>query len=260
MCKNSNSSFAACLSSLFVLIGVSIMTFFIARVVPTNAAELYIGPKARPDDIDRVTKQLGLDRPLPVQYAIYMSELLHGDLGLSLGTKRPVLTEISGRLPATLELLITGMLLAVLIGVPLGVLSARAGRVSRRTRPYGSFPSWAFRCRHFFSGWCCRSFSFVDLHLLPLAGTCELRPALHQPDHGYHRFLLARFAHHRQLGRVQGCRTSPDPAGLHAGSLPDRSDRAHDTRSMLRSAGAGLHSNGAGLWDQAMPSSPISMP
>jgi len=58
------------LTSIFVLIGVSIITFFLARVVPSNAAALYIGPKARPEDIERVSKQLGLDRPLPVQYGM----------------------------------------------------------------------------------------------------------------------------------------------------------------------------------------------
>jgi len=113
------------LSSIFVLIGVSVITFCLSRVVPTNAAALYIGPKARPEDIERVSKQLGLDRALPEQYAIYMRDLLHGDLGTSIGTKRPVLTEIIGRAPASLELLFTGMFLAALFGVPLGVLSAR---------------------------------------------------------------------------------------------------------------------------------------
>ena len=156
------------LSSILVLVGVSIMTFFIARVVPSNPAELYIGPKARPDDIARVTKQLGLDKPLPVQYAVYMNELLHGDLGTSLGTKRPVLMEITGRLPATLELLITGMLLAVLLGVPLGVLSARW---------QGKPPDIAVRIVSimgvsmpaFFLGLILQIFFFRDLHLLPLA-------------------------------------------------------------------------------------------
>jgi peptide/nickel transport system permease protein len=113
------------LTSVFVLIGVSVITFFLARVVPSDAAALYIGPKARQEDIERVRKQLGLDRPLPVQYAIYMGDLLHGDLGTSIGTKRPVLTEIIDRAPASLELLFTGMFLAVVIGIPLGVLSAR---------------------------------------------------------------------------------------------------------------------------------------
>lgn len=112
-------------SSIFVLAGVSVITFALSRVVPSNAAALYIGPRARPEDIARVTKLLGLDRPLPVQYAIYMRDLLHGDLGTSIATKRPVLQEIIDRAPASLELLITGMSLAVLIGIPLGVLSAR---------------------------------------------------------------------------------------------------------------------------------------
>ena len=113
------------LTSIFVLIGVSIITFAIARIIPSNAAALYIGPKARPEDIARVSIKLGLDKPLPVQYLIYMRDLLHGDLGTSIGTKRPVLQELTSRMPATLELLISGMALAVLIGVPMGVLSAR---------------------------------------------------------------------------------------------------------------------------------------
>jgi peptide/nickel transport system permease protein len=155
-----------------VLIGVSIMTFFIARVVPTNAAELYIGPKARPDDIARVEKQLGLDKPLPVQYFVYMNELLQGDLGQSLGTKRPVLTEITGRLPATLELLFSGMFLAVLIGVPLGVLSARwQGKpVDTGVRIISimgvSMPA-------FFLGLLLQIIFFRNLHLLPLAARVD---------------------------------------------------------------------------------------
>ncbi|MFN8425463.1 MAG: ABC transporter permease [Anaerolineales bacterium] len=87
------------LTSIFVLLGVSFITFFIARVVPNDAAAMYIGPKARQADIDRVTKQLGLDKSLPAQYVIYMQELLRGDLGTSIATKRPVLQELTGRLP-----------------------------------------------------------------------------------------------------------------------------------------------------------------
>jgi ABC-type dipeptide/oligopeptide/nickel transport system permease component len=156
------------LSSFLVLIGVSIMTFFIARVVPANAAELYIGPKARPEDIARVEKQLGLDKSLPIQYKIYMDELLHGDLGTSLGTKRPVLTEITGRLPATLELLLTGMFLAVLIGVPLGVLSARwQGKPLDTAVRIVSIMGVSMPA--FFLGLLLQILFFRDLHLLPLA-------------------------------------------------------------------------------------------
>jgi peptide/nickel transport system permease protein len=112
-------------TALFVLIGVSIITFFLSRVIPNDAAALYIGPKARAEDIERVRKQLGLDQPLPVQYAVYMNELIHGDLGNSISTKRSIVRELSERFPATLELLFSGMIIATLIGVPFGVISAR---------------------------------------------------------------------------------------------------------------------------------------
>ncbi len=111
--------------SALVLLGLSVITFALARVVPSNPAAIYIGPKARPEDIARVTQELGLDRPLPVQYLTYMGDMLTGNWGTSIGTKRPVLEEIFGRLPATLELIGAAMLLAVPLGILLGVLSAR---------------------------------------------------------------------------------------------------------------------------------------
>ncbi len=157
------------LSSIFVLIGVSIITFALSRVVPNNAAALYIGPRARPEDIERVTKLLGLDQPLPVQYYIYMRDLLHGDLGRSIATKRPVLQEIIDRSPASLELIFTGMFLVVLIGVPLGVLSARwQGRpVDVATRTISiigvSIPA-------FYLGLVLQIIFFRNLHWLPLTG------------------------------------------------------------------------------------------
>ena len=119
------------IGAIFVLIGVSVITFALARVVPSNAAALYIGPRARQDDIDRVTEELGLNRPLPVQYATYMKAVLRGDLGTSIGSKRPVTQELTDRLPATLELLFTGMFIAIVVGIPLGVISAyKQGRAS----------------------------------------------------------------------------------------------------------------------------------
>ncbi len=111
--------------SIVVIVGVSLITFVLARVIPSNAAAMYIGPKARPADIERVTQLLGLDQPLPIQYVTYMRDLLTGDWGTSIGTKRPVIEEIGGRLPATLELIFAAMLIAIPLGIVLGVLSAR---------------------------------------------------------------------------------------------------------------------------------------
>ena len=159
-------------ASLFVLIGVSVITFFLARVVPSNPAALYIGPKARTEDIERVTKELGLDKPLPVQYALYMQGLLHGDLGTSISTKRPIMRELADRVPATLELLLFAMFVAVLVGVPLGVLSARSQGspfdIAVRTLSIAGVSLPAF-----FLGLIFQIVFFRDLHILPLAGRVD---------------------------------------------------------------------------------------
>ncbi len=113
------------LASLLTLAGVVVVTFTLARVIPSDPAVVYIGPLARPAEIARVTKELGLDRPLPEQFVTYVGDLLHGDWGTSLGTKEPVLGAIGDRLGATLELVLVAMLVAVAIGIPLGVLAAK---------------------------------------------------------------------------------------------------------------------------------------
>ena len=159
-------------TSLFVLLGVSVITFFLARVVPANPAALYIGPKARQEDIDRVTKQLGLDKPLPVQYLVYMQELAQGELGTSISTKKPITQELSGRIPATLELLFSGMFLATLIGIPLGVLSANAqGKpldIAVRILSIAGVSMPAF-----FLGLILQIIFFRNLEILPLAGRVD---------------------------------------------------------------------------------------
>lgn len=155
--------------SVIVLLGLSVITFLLARVVPSNAAAVFIGPRARPDDIARVTEQLGLNEPLPVQYLTYMAQMLTGDWGISIGTKRPVLDEILARLPATLELIAVSMLFAIPLGLLLGIVAAR--------RP-GSLPDAGVRILTligvslpaFFLGLLLQVLFFRTLDLLPLAG------------------------------------------------------------------------------------------
>jgi ABC-type dipeptide/oligopeptide/nickel transport system permease component len=110
--------------STLVLLGLSIITFALARVVPSDPAALYVGPRARAEQVEAMTIKLGLDKPLYVQYLRYLRDALHGDLGISIATKRPVVQEITERLPGSLELLAVGMSLAAVVGVILGVLSA----------------------------------------------------------------------------------------------------------------------------------------
>jgi peptide/nickel transport system permease protein len=111
-------------AALLVLLGTTLVTFILARVVPANPALSYLGPKARPEELAQIERQLGLDQPLPVQYGRYLWDLVRGDWGFSIGTKQPVVTEIFQRLPATLELLTVAMLVAVGAGVALGVIAA----------------------------------------------------------------------------------------------------------------------------------------
>ena len=106
------------------LIGVVIVTFLLTRVLPGDPATYFAGPVASKEAIAAIQHQLGLDQPLWVQFVRYVGDLAHGDLGTSLTTGQPVLTEIANRLPASAELTLLSLVLAVLVSVPLGVLAA----------------------------------------------------------------------------------------------------------------------------------------
>lgn len=110
---------------VLVMFGISIIIFFLTRVVPSEPAALYVGPLARPEQIEAARIKLGLDQPLPVQYARYLGDLIRGDWGISLRTRQPVLEDLIRFLPNSLELIVMAMLIAVIIGVPLGALVAR---------------------------------------------------------------------------------------------------------------------------------------
>jgi peptide/nickel transport system permease protein len=106
------------------LFGVSIISFTLTRIIPSDPADMWMGPRATPEQIARTTVELGLDKPIPVQYIKYMSGFLRGDWGISIVTKQPVLRDIGRYLPASLELIIFGMFLGFAVGIPLGVLTA----------------------------------------------------------------------------------------------------------------------------------------
>lgn len=117
-------------TSAIVLLSLAAIVFILTRLIPSNPAVIYAGPKARPEELARVTAELGLDQPLHIQFFHYMVGLVTGDWGRSLATKRPVLDELAQRVPSTLELLGFALLLAIVIGVTLGVIAARKpGRI-----------------------------------------------------------------------------------------------------------------------------------
>ncbi len=106
------------------LFGVIVITFVISHIIPADPVKLAAGDTATPEQVEALREKLGFDRPLPVQLAIYVKNLLRGDLGKSLFTGRPVISDLVGRLPATIELTLVAMLFTVIVGIPLGVLSA----------------------------------------------------------------------------------------------------------------------------------------
>ena len=112
-------------STLLVLVGVSILIFCVARIIPGDPARIALGPRATEAMVEQMRARLHLDEPLFVQYYHYVSDLLRGDLGISLFTNRPVTTDIAQFLPATLELVFLAGFFMVAIGLPLGAISAR---------------------------------------------------------------------------------------------------------------------------------------
>ncbi|HEX2980756.1 MAG TPA: ABC transporter permease [Anaerolineaceae bacterium] len=112
------------LLSTIAIIGVTLLVFFLSHVVPGDPARLAAGPQAHAEQVESVRREFGLDKPIVVQYGIYMRNLLRGDLGKSLQSRRPVIEDLRDYFPATLELTLIATILAVIGGVALGVLSA----------------------------------------------------------------------------------------------------------------------------------------
>jgi peptide/nickel transport system permease protein len=111
-------------SVLITLFGLVLVTFLIGRVMPIDPVIAIVGDHAPADVIEQVRNQLGLDRPLLVQFWIYFRNLLHGDLGRSVMTSNTVVADIAHFFPATIELATVAIIVATLTGVPLGVWAA----------------------------------------------------------------------------------------------------------------------------------------
>ena len=109
---------------LLVLLGLSGLTFALSHLVPTDPARAALGFDAAPDMVQQYRREMGLDRPLPVQYALYLRNLLRGDLGVSIMTRRSVVEDLGKFLPPTVELTLVSLLLSVTVGGALGVLAA----------------------------------------------------------------------------------------------------------------------------------------
>lgn len=107
-----------------VMLGVSLLTFLLLRLTPGDPALVILGERATPDRVAELREQLGLNRPIPVQYLLFLNQILHGDLGRSIISNVPVIDELKARMPATIELVIVAMIFGLLIGIPAGIVAA----------------------------------------------------------------------------------------------------------------------------------------
>ena len=120
-------------ASVLILIGVSVVTFGLTFLIPADPVRMIAGRSASPATVESIRHQLGLDRPIPVQYATYVGKLVRGDLGRSYVQKAEVTKLIQSRLPATLLLMAGAIFFELLIGLPAGMLAAtrRGKRIDR---------------------------------------------------------------------------------------------------------------------------------
>src|SRR5215468_6041246 len=107
-----------------VLVCVSIVAFVLLRLAPGDPAQLQAGLNATPETIDALRHEMALDQPLPMQYLAWADRVAHGDLGVSYSTRQPVTALIGQRLPITAQIALTALVLIVVLGVPLGIVSA----------------------------------------------------------------------------------------------------------------------------------------
>jgi peptide/nickel transport system permease protein len=107
-----------------VLLGVSLVVFFMVRAIPGDPAQILLGQQATPEQVAEIQAELGLDKPIIVQYGLFLKDAASGDLGESLLTGQPVTAELASRFPATLELTLAAMVFALAVGIPVGVVAA----------------------------------------------------------------------------------------------------------------------------------------
>ncbi len=114
-----------------VLLGMTVVTFAVTHIIPGDPARLQAGPHASAEQVQVLRHKYGYDQPLVKQYVTYMGDLLHGNLGDSITTRRPVTDDLREFFPATIELTTAAMLIVVVVGLPLGMLGGlRRGRFS----------------------------------------------------------------------------------------------------------------------------------
>jgi len=156
-----------------VLFGMSVITFTVSHIVPADPIRIIAGQRATKETIEIYRKQYGMDKPLPVQYLVYMKNLLKGDLGESIISRRPVLEDIKDYFPATAELVGFAMAITLIIGIPLGVRSAsKRGRLTDHS--FRVFAILGVSMPIFWLGLVNQFLFYGQLQILPIGGRLDV--------------------------------------------------------------------------------------
>jgi peptide/nickel transport system permease protein len=165
--------------AVLVLLGLSVLMFVLARVVPGDPGRLALGPNATTSQVAALDHDYGLDRPIWVQYGRYLGGAVHGDFGTAILTRHNVFDDLRSTFPATLELVLASTLLVVLLGVPLGVLAAlnRDGPIDALARLLALF---GVATPDFLVGICLQILFGYTLGILPVSGQISPNLEFHQ--------------------------------------------------------------------------------
>lgn len=112
-------------AGLLVIFGISVFTFALVHMIPGDPVRMMLGQKATQEQVEQLREQMGLNKPVVEQYATYVTGIAQGDFGTSLKTGQPVLTEIFNRFPATLKIAVSAILIAIVVGIAMGILAAK---------------------------------------------------------------------------------------------------------------------------------------
>ncbi|MBO8127372.1 MAG: ABC transporter permease [Firmicutes bacterium] len=162
------------IQAALVLVGVSVITFLLSYALPADPARMIAGRSATPETVEKIRHELGLDRPLPVQYFNYAWGLLHGDMGRSYVQKTEVTTLLKSRLPATIQLAVAGILFELILALPLGIIAAlRKGKLTDQLTMVFAF--FGVSAPQFALGLILLYFFGYRLSLVPLGGYGTLK-------------------------------------------------------------------------------------
>ena len=157
------------LATIPVALVVGTVVFFLSHLIPGDPARIMAGPEASQSDVDRITRSLGLDQPLPVQYITWLGNAVRGDLGVSFFQQEPVLATVLSRLEPTVTLAVLATLFSVSVGVPLGIIAAR-NRGSVLDRVVMAFAVAGISVPYFWLGLMLVALFAVQLGWLPAVG------------------------------------------------------------------------------------------